>query len=101
MKESGNRMAMVYAENEAGEVSREIFTNQYRAEMAMYGMALYDLCKHLDVGSNEGEERECILSILDEMKDKIANSNLYPHDSLLDIFMDVVNEHTGIEYWIE
>lgn len=101
MKGNGDRMTVTYAKNEAGEASREIFANQYRAEMAMYGMALNDLRCHLDVSSNEAEEKECILSILDEMKDKIANSNLYPHDSLLDIFMDVVNEHTGIEYWIE
>lgn len=101
MKGNSNWIAVVYAKNEADEVFREIFTDQYRAEMAMYGMALYDLCQHLDVGSNEGEEKECILSILDEMKDRIAKSDLYPHDSLLDIFMDVVNEHTGIEYWIE
>lgn len=101
MKGNGDRMTVTYAKNEAGEVSREIFTNQYRAEMAMYGMALNDLRIHLDVSSNEEEEKECISYILDELKDRIVNSNLYPHDSLLDIFMDVVNEHTGIEYWIE
>lgn len=101
MKESGNRIAMVYAKNEAGEVSREIFTNQYRAEMAIYGMALNDLRCHLDVSSDEAEEKEYISYILDELKDRIVKSNLYPHDSLLDIFVNVVNEHTGIEYWIE
>lgn len=101
MKGNGDRMTVAYAKNEAGEVSREIFTNQYSAEMAMYGMALNDLCRHLDVSSDEGEEKECISYILDELKDRIAKSDLYPHDSLLDTFMDVVNEHTGIEYWIE
>ena len=101
MKGNGDRMTVTYAKNEAGEVSKELFANQYSAEMAMYGMALNDLCIHLDVSSNEGEEKEYISYILDELKDRIVNSNLYPHDSFLDIFMDVVNEHTGIKYWIE
>ena len=101
MKGNGDRMTVTCAKNEAGEVFREIYANQYRAEMAMYGMALYDLRCHLDVSSDEAEEKECISYILEELKDRIVKSDLYPHDSLLDTFMDVVNEHTGIEYWSE